>query len=120
MLFRSLEISVKFIDENGAEATRPVVIDTTVPGFDDFHDVDDFLPVFDQLEKAGLELRNESFSTALAQYMEELSKKTVRTARRTARCILYNGDGGREARPASPLHAEGTVQGGCVPCGCPA
>ena len=70
-----LEISVKFIDENGTEATKPVVIDTTVPGFDDFHDVDDFLPVFDQLEKAGLELRNESFSAALTQYMEELSKK---------------------------------------------
>ena len=59
-----LEISVKFIDENGAEATRPVVIDTTVPGFDDFHDVDDFLPVFDQLEKAGLELRNDGEASA--------------------------------------------------------
>lgn len=73
-----LEISVKFIDENGTEATRPVVIGTTVPGFDDFHDVDDFLPVFDQLEKAGLELRNESFSAALTQYMEELSKKNCK------------------------------------------
>lgn len=70
-----LEISVKFIDKNGMEATKPVVIDTAVPDFDDFHDVNDFLPVFDQLEKAGLELRNESFSAALTQYMEELSKK---------------------------------------------
>lgn len=70
-----LEISVKFIDENGMEATKPVTVDTSVPDFDDFHDVNDFLLVFDQLEKAGLKLRNESFSTALAQYMETMSKK---------------------------------------------
>ncbi|MDE7479305.1 MAG: hypothetical protein K2M91_15450 [Lachnospiraceae bacterium] len=70
-----LEISVKFIDENGSEATKPVTVDTSVPDFDDFHDVNDFLLVFDQLEKAGLKLRNESFSVALTQYMEEMSKK---------------------------------------------
>lgn len=70
-----MEISVKFIDENGMEATKPVTVDTSVPDFDDFHDVSDFLLVFDQLEKAGLKLRNESFSTALTQYMETMSKK---------------------------------------------
>lgn len=70
-----LEISVKFIDENGMEATRPVTVDTSVPDFDDFHDERDFLLVFDQLEKTGLKLRNESFSAALAQYMETMSKK---------------------------------------------
>ncbi len=70
-----LEISVKFIDENGMEATKPVIVDTSVPDFDDFHDVNDFLLVFDQLEKAGLKLCNESFSTALTQYMETMSKK---------------------------------------------
>lgn len=32
-----LEISVKFIDEDGSEAIKPVVIDSSVPGFDDFH-----------------------------------------------------------------------------------
>lgn len=70
-----LEISVKFIDENGMEATRPVTVDAPVPGFDDFHDAGDFLQVFDQLEQAGLKLRNESFSAALAQYIETMSKK---------------------------------------------
>ena len=70
-----MEISVKFIDENGMEATKPVTVDTPVPDFDDFHDVSDFLLVFDQLEKAGLKLRNESFSTVLTQYMETMSKK---------------------------------------------
>ena len=74
-VFMKLEISIKFIDENGMEATKPVTVDTSVPDFDDFHDVNDFLLVFDQLEKAGLKLRNESFSTALAQYMETMSKK---------------------------------------------
>ena len=33
-----LEISVKFIDENGMEATKPVTVDTSVPDFDDFHE----------------------------------------------------------------------------------
>ena len=33
-----LEISVKFIDENGKEATKPVTVDTSVPDFDDFHE----------------------------------------------------------------------------------
>lgn len=70
-----LEISVKFIDEDGSEAIKPVIIDTSVPGFDDFHDVNDFLPVFHQLEQAGLELRDETFSTALTHYLEEMSKK---------------------------------------------
>lgn len=74
-VFMKLEISIKFIDENGMEATKPVTVDTSVPDFDDFHDVNDFLLVFDQLEKAGLKLRNESFSTALAKYMETMSKK---------------------------------------------
>lgn len=73
-----LEISVKFTDECGLEVTKPIVIDTPVPGFDDFHDEHDFLMVFDQLEKAGLKLRDESFAAALSQYMEELSKKNSR------------------------------------------
>ena len=33
-----LVISVKFIDENGMEATKPVTVDTSVPDFDDFHE----------------------------------------------------------------------------------
>lgn len=70
-----LEISVKFIDECGLEVIKPVIIDTSVPNFDDFHDVNDFLPVFDQLERSGLRLRDEAFSIALTQYMETLSKK---------------------------------------------
>ena len=95
-----LEISVKFIDENGMEATKPVTVDTSVPDFDDFHDVNDFLLVFDQLEKAGLKLRNESFSTALSQYMETLSKKTARTARYPKNCLIHNGIGIRAASAA--------------------
>ena len=97
-----LEISVKFIDENGMEATKPVTVDTSVPDFDDFHDVNDFLLVFDQLEKAGLKLRNESFSTALAQYMETMSKKTARTAKRPKDCLIRNGVGSWTA-PAAPF-----------------
>ena len=96
-----LEISVKFIDENGSEATKPVTVDTSVPDFDDFHDVNDFLLVFDQLEKAGLKLRNESFSVALTQYMEEMSKKTARTARPPKNYLIYNGIGSRTAPSAS-------------------
>lgn len=72
-----LEISVKFIDECGLEVIKPVIIDTSVPNFDDFHDVNDFLPVFDQLERSGLRLRDEAFSIALTQYMETLSKKKL-------------------------------------------
>lgn len=75
MSVMKLEISVKFIEEDGSEAISPVVIDTSVPGFDDFHDANDFLPVFHQLEQAGLELRDESFAAALTQYLEEMSKK---------------------------------------------
>lgn len=50
-------------------------ISSSVPAFDDFHDVNGFLSVFDQLEKAGIELRNKSFAAALTQYLETLSKK---------------------------------------------
>ena len=96
-----LEISVKFIDENGMEATRPVTVDTLVPDFDDFHDENDFLLVFDQLEKAGLKLRNESFSAALTQYVETMSKKTARTAKYPEDCLIHNGVGVRTA-PSAP------------------
>ena len=47
------EITMKFVDESGQEVTNPLVVDTPVPDFDDFHDANDFLPVFEQLEKAG-------------------------------------------------------------------
>ena len=98
-----LEISVKFIDENGMEATKPVTVDTSVPDFDDFHDVNDFLLVFDQLEKAGLKLRNESFSTALAQYMETMSKKNCTGSKVPKNCLIRNGVGSWTA-PAAPLY----------------
>ena len=88
-----LEISVKFIDEDGSEAIKPVVIDTSVPGFDDFHDVNDFLPVFHQLEQTGLELRDETFSTALTHYLEEMSKETPSTASHPKDNALYNRSG---------------------------
>ena len=39
---------------------------------------DGFQAILVQLEQAGLELRNESFSTALTQYMETMSKKLHR------------------------------------------
>ena len=94
-VFMKLEISVKFIDENGMEATKPVTVDTSVPDFDNFHDVNDFLLIFYQLEKAGLRLRNESFSTALAQYMETMSKKTARAAKypKTASYVMESEAG---------------------------
>lgn len=98
-----LEISIKFIDENGMEATKPVTVDTSVSDFDDFHNVNGFLLVFDQLEKAGLKLRNESFSTALAQYMETMSKKTARTAKYPKNCLIPNGVGCWMA-PAAPFY----------------
>ena len=91
------------LDENGMEATKPVTVDTPVPDFDDFHDVSDFLLVFDQLEKAGLKLRNESFSTALTQYMETMSKKNARTAKYPKTCLLHNGVGSRTA-PSAPFY----------------
>lgn len=71
------EITMKFVDESGQEVTNPLVVDTPVPDFDDFHDANDFLSVFDQLEKAGLKLRDQSFAAALSQYLEELSKKKL-------------------------------------------
>lgn len=81
------EITMKFVDESGQEVTNPLVVDTPVPDFDDFHDVNDFLPVFDQLEKAGLKLRDQSFAAALSQYLEELSKKNSLDTKRSKKIV---------------------------------
>ena len=64
-IIMKFEITMKFVDESGQEVTNPLVVDTPVPDFDDFHDANDFLSVFDQLEKAGLKLRDQSFAAAL-------------------------------------------------------
>lgn len=97
-----LEISVKFIEDDGSEAIKPVVIDTSVPGFDDFHYVNDFLPVFHQLEQTGLELRDETFSTALTYYLEEMSKKNSLNNQSSKNNALHNRSGSWPS-PSLPL-----------------
>ena len=72
-----MEITVKIINEDGTETTKPVVVDTDIPGYDDFKGPDTFLQDFDVYEKAVLKLRNDAVKQATEEYLADVSKKKL-------------------------------------------
>ena len=74
-----MEITVKIKNEDGAETIKPVVIDTEIPGYDDYKGPDSFLQDFDVCEKAVIKLRDEAVKEAMDAYLADISKKKLQT-----------------------------------------
>jgi hypothetical protein len=70
-----MEISIKITNDNGIETLKPLVVDTSIPEFDEFIDATNFREVFDKYEKAVLKARNTIAELATEEYLSELSKK---------------------------------------------
>ncbi|MCL4439543.1 MAG: hypothetical protein M1609_02800 [Firmicutes bacterium] len=71
-----MEITVRIKNADGTEGTKPIVIDTEIPEFDEFTGPDNFKEVFDKYEKAVLKIRNEAAELATGEYLTAMSKKT--------------------------------------------
>jgi len=74
-----MRITVEIENEDGTKTVKPVVVDTDIPGYDDFKGPDTFLQDFDVLEKAVLEIRNKAAKEAVEAYLSEVSKKKLQT-----------------------------------------
>jgi len=70
-----MEINVRIKNADGTEGTKPVVVDTEIPEFDEFTGPDNFREVFDKYEKAVLKVRNEAAELATDEYLTAMSKK---------------------------------------------
>ena len=53
-----MKITVEIENDDGSKTIKPVIIDTQVPGFDEFKGPDNFRETFDKLEKSLLKTRN--------------------------------------------------------------
>lgn len=73
-----MEITVRIKNEDGTEEIRPVVVDTEIPGFQEYTGPDNFREVFDRCEKAVLKIRNQAAEIAIEEYITELSKKKLK------------------------------------------
>ncbi|MGI9863099.1 hypothetical protein SDD30_17130 [Moorella naiadis] len=70
-----MEITVRIKNADGTEGTKPIVVDTEIPEFDEFTGPDNFKEVFDKYEKAVLKIRNEAAELATDEYLTAMSKK---------------------------------------------
>jgi hypothetical protein len=70
-----MEISIKITNDDGIEIVKPVVLDTSIPNFEEYTGSDKFREVFNRCEQSVLKIRNASAEAAIEEYLTELSKK---------------------------------------------
>ena len=70
-----IEVLIKIIDADGNESFEPVIVTGELPDFSEFTGPDNFLEIFDKVERTALKVRNESMKQAIENYSSELSKK---------------------------------------------
>jgi hypothetical protein len=72
-----IEVLIKIIDADGNESFEPVIVIGELPDFSEFTGPDNFLEIFDKVERTALKVRNKSMKQAIENYSSELSKKRI-------------------------------------------
>lgn len=78
-----LRFTAEMIDDRGERICQPVKIETAVPNLEEYGDKSRFYEIFDQYEKAALEVRNQAAKEITESYLNAASalKKGLQKAK---------------------------------------